>query len=249
MTKIKDIINYTESFAPSSLAEEWDNVGLLVGDDNNEVTKVILTLDITNDVIYDAKEKNANLIISHHPVIFNPITNLHTNHPVYNLAKNEISALCLHTNLDKSENGVNVALANKLNLNNLDFHLNDYAIIGELQKEYTSIQFASYIKKHLNVRGIKYTKGRPIKRILISSGGAGDTIFKFPPNSFDAFVTGDMKHHEFLYAKEHQISAYEAGHFNTENVIIEPLKQHLSEKFIDVTFIVSDKNIDPNQYY
>lgn len=246
--QLQKLIEFTNEYAPYDKKEDWDNVGLLVGDSNREISKVLLTLDITNEVIKEAKEKGCELIISHHPVIFNPITSLNTKHPVYNLAKNNIYALCLHTNLDKAENGVNITLAETLSLQSLQKYDDNLFIIGELEKEMNSEEFASFIKDKLKLGGIKYTKGKNIKSVAVSCGGAGDEVFRLENYEFDAFVTGDMKHHEFLYAKSHNISAYEAGHYNTEHIIVPKLKELLSDQFPDIEFLISETDCDPNKY-
>lgn len=246
--QLQKLIEFTNEYAPYDKKEDWDNVGLLVGDSNREISKVLLTLDITNEVINEAKEKECELIISHHPVIFNPITSLNTKHPVYNLANNDIYALCLHTNLDKAEDGVNITLAKTLNLQNLQKYDDNLFIIGKLEKEMNSEEFASFIKDKLKLGGIKYTKGKNIKSVAVSCGGAGDEVFRLENYEFDAFVTGDMKHHEFLYAKSHNISAYEAGHYNTEHIIIPKLKGILSVQFPNIEFLISETDCDPNQY-
>ena len=102
MARVYDIYNAINSFAPFKLQENWDNAGLIVGDMQSEVKTAVLALDITNPVIQEAAKFNAQLIISHHPVIFNAIKRVPSNSPVYNLAKNNMSAICAHTNLDLS---------------------------------------------------------------------------------------------------------------------------------------------------
>ena len=111
MSTVKDIYNYIDKIAPFNSAMDFDNCGMLVGNYSAVVNKVLLSLDITSSVIQEAKEIGANLIISHHPVIFNPIKRLDSNSMPYLLAKNDINAICAHTNLDMVEGGVNSSLA------------------------------------------------------------------------------------------------------------------------------------------
>ena len=115
MTKIVDIYNYIDSFAPFDIAMDFDNVGILVGDKNAEPTRAIVTLDVTDEVIDEAKEKSAQLIVSHHPVIFNPLKRLSADSVVYKLAQSGISVISAHTNLDLSSDGTNTAVFNALN--------------------------------------------------------------------------------------------------------------------------------------
>ena len=134
--KINDIVAYTQSIAPYESAESWDNVGLLAGSPDEEVSRVLLALDITADVIEEALEKGASMIISHHPVIFEPLRALSPDEPAYLLAKYGIAALCLHTNLDRAEQGVNTALGAALGLNNTRLFPEDFILTGEPDKEY-----------------------------------------------------------------------------------------------------------------
>ena len=107
MATIKDIYNFIDSFAPFNTQEEWDNSGLLVGDKNAKVTKILFALDVTSDVIEQAKNVGANLIITHHPVIFKAISNVLSDSLMYKLISNNISIICAHTNYDKAVDGVN----------------------------------------------------------------------------------------------------------------------------------------------
>lgn len=122
MTYVNDIFEYLNTFAPITTAASYDNPGLIVGNANQQVKKALLTLDISSKTSFEAVDKNAELIISHHPVIFNPIKKILKNDetaPIYNLINNSLSAICMHTNLDRAEGGVNDALCEKLSLNNI----------------------------------------------------------------------------------------------------------------------------------
>lgn len=246
MYKVSDIFNYTESFAPIETAAPWDNCGILVGDKNAYVTKALLCLDITNDVIQEAKEKGCELIISHHPVIFNPLKSVHKDSIVYNLIKADITTLCLHTNLDLAlDTGVNVSLAKQLNLLELTPTDDGFLFIGKLSTPLSADAFAQHVKTALNCSGVRYTLGRDVSTVAISSGAGSDGIELYEKYGFDAFATGELKHHHFLYAKEKDICAVEAGHFNTEDVVINPLIEKLSANYPDISFIKSTALTDP----
>ena len=119
MTTIKDILEFFEEFAPVDTAMNFDNCGLLIGSKNKPVNRVLVALDITNEVVDEADRLGAELIISHHPVIFNAIKRLDSSSVPYRLAEKNISAVCMHTNLDLSESfGVNLCLANAVGLKN-----------------------------------------------------------------------------------------------------------------------------------
>lgn len=247
MTTIKDIIDYCERFAPLSNAMDFDNVGLLVGDENTTVTKVIVTLDITPEVVTEAKSCGANLIISHHPVIFNPLKRLETNSVPYLLARENISALCLHTNLDLGENfGVNICLANALGLQNIEkyFSRNDEVcmVIGGISFDapVSMKDFAKFVKDKLCCEGLRYTDSdEKIIKVAVSSGAGGSEIYLAKNLGANVLVTGEIKHNQIIDANNMGLSIIDAGHFKTEDVVILPLAKMLGEKFKEVDFTKS----------
>lgn len=242
--KVNNIIEYTEKIAPFDAAAEWDNVGLLVGDKNAEISRVLLALDITPEVVKEAKEKGAGLIVSHHPVIFSPISALKPDAAEYLLAKYDIAALCLHTNLDRAEQGVNVALGNALGLKNTVFYPDDFLLVGEPETPCDADAYAELVKEKLRAPSVRYTDGK-VRRAAVSSGGGGEGVELYKKYGFDAFVTGEMKHHQYLYAQAHGIAAFDAGHFSTEDVVIKPLCDMLKKEFPDAEFLTSDKCVCP----
>lgn len=245
MTLIKDILQYADTVAPLSTKAEWDNCGLLVGDENTEIHKVLLSLDITESVVEEAAKKGCELIISHHPVIFSPMSSISSEHIVYKLIRNGVSALCLHTNLDRAEDiGVNVCLADTLGLSNCTLFCSDFLCVGTLPHTMTDKEFAKYVKQKLGCKGVRYTNGKDVRTVGVSSGGGGDAVELYDMYEFDALVTGELKHHQFLYANEHNLCAVEAGHFNTEDVVIPVLCDNLSAKFKDVSFEKSQSLCD-----
>lgn len=245
MTLIKDILNYTETIAPLSTQAPWDNSGLLVGSPDLKVSKVLLCLDITKSVVAEAKKLGCELIISHHPVIFSPLKSVESDSVIYQLVKNDIAALCLHTNLDISENvGVNECLAKALKLRDTTLYPEDFLCVGTLEKQMTDCEFAQHVKQALNCNGVRFTNGKNIKTVAVCSGAGSDAVELNDKYNFDAFVTGELKHHHFIYANEHSICAVEAGHFNTEDVVINPLLLNLSTRFDDVVFTKSESLCD-----
>lgn len=250
MTKAKDIFDYTQSFAPLCLAMPYDNCGILVGDSEKEVSKAIVTLDITSDVIDEAVRKGAELIISHHPIIFSPLKSVGIDSCVYKLIQNGITALCMHTNLDLSqENGVNITLAKALGLENIAIVEGECLLTGELQTEYSVEDFAKYVKERLDCQGVRYTKGeKSIRRVAVACGAGGDYVFNCEKLGADAFVTGEIKHHQIIKANEIGLTIVDAGHYKTEDVIIPVLVRLLSEKFADTQFYKSEAFND-NVFY
>ena len=244
--KLSKLVAFARQIAPFESAAEWDNVGLLVGSPERETDRVLLALDITPDIVEEAHEKGAGLIISHHPVIFSPLHTLRPDNAEYLLAKYDIAALCLHTNLDRAEGGVNTALGAALGLKNTTLYPDDFLLVGEPQEPCSAEEYAAFIKERLHAPSVRFTEGT-VNRVAVSSGGGGEGVELAAQYGFDAFVTGELKHHQYLYAKQHRIAAFDAGHFSTEDVVIAPLKDLLAAKFPTVEFLISEVSGCPYQ--
>lgn len=243
-----DIINAVADF-DSQLA--FDNSGLLVGDAATEVTRALLCLDITEDVIREAAGINANLIISHHPVIFDPIRALNSRDAAYLLAKNGIAALCCHTNLDLSPVcGVNVALASRLGLRNVRredvFGEDSVLFSGELAEPLEPADFARLVKERLNAGAVQLIPGDGcVKKVFLCSGAGDDQVKYAACRGGDAFLTGEMKHHEALEAAKTGLTCVVAGHYETEVVFREFLAAYLKKRVPDTAFLVSKAERPP----
>lgn len=259
MTTIDEIYRYIDGFAPFRTALSFDNVGLLVGSGETPVQRVLLALDITAEVVEEAAEKDCQLIISHHPVIFQPVRRLSAESVPYRLAQAGIAALCAHTNLDLSPEGVNTALAAALALQDvraLCRHTPEcggdplaYAVYGVLEQADTPRQFATYVKLTLSCEGVRWIEGnKPVKTVALCSGAGGDMVFEAAAQGIDAFVTGEIKHHELLAAREAGLTVVDAGHFKTENVVLPPLAQRLQKQFAGVAFSIAASGTDGVRY-
>lgn len=250
MSKIKDIIAFTEGFAPLSTAMEFDNVGLLIGSENSEVKKALVALDITDSVVSEAEQNGCELIISHHPVIFEPLRSIATNSVVYKLINKNIAALCLHTNLDLSPVfGVNTCLAEAVGVKNGKFVEGECLYIGELDEAVTNAEFAANVKKALDCKGLRYTFGdKVIKRAAICSGSGGDLAVLASELGADVLLTGEIKHNQIIAANHAGIAVVDAGHFKTEDIVIEPFAKKLGGEFDDVEFIRSQSCTDGVEY-
>lgn len=251
MTTINDILNYFETFAPVETAMDFDNCGLLVGDGEAAVTKALVTLDITAEVVEEAKSLGCELIISHHPVIFNPIKKMNPRSVPYLLAKNDIAAVCMHTNLDLAEDfGVNRCLAEAVGIKNpAKSNIGECMMTGELEAGLTSAEFAEKVKRALNCEGLRYTCcGKKIKRVAVACGAGGSDIFAAAAEGADALVTGEIKHHEINAANGLGITVVDAGHFKSEDIVILPLAKRLGEEFSEITFTKSKTYTDNMKY-
>ena len=247
MRTVNEISEYFETFAPLSSAMDFDNCGLLVGNKKQSVTKVLLTLDITQSVVFEAENLGCELIISHHPVIFSPLKKLDSASVPYLLATKNISALCMHTNLDLgTEFGVNICLAKAIGIKEVQIApLGECLFCGELSEKTDIDSLALSIKSALNCNGLRYTnKRREVKKVAVSSGAGGSNVFSAFEMGADVLVTGEIKHHEINLANALGIDISDVGHFKSEDVVILPLKEKLENRFSDIKFIKSQTYSD-----
>ncbi len=251
MAVVQEIFDVIDQVAPFSQAMEFDNVGLLVGDLACSVSKVLLALDITPEVVAEAEEVSAGLVISHHPVIFHPLKRLDAQSVPYLLAEKGIAALCCHTNLDLSQKvGVNVALARRLGLEEIKGELacgSGYILYsGMLREAMAPETFAAYGKERLNSDRVRLVPGqREVRKVCLCSGAGGEYLAQAAQAGGDAFLTGELRHHEALEAAALGITALEAGHYETEKPFGELLASYLSEKFPQTEFLLSKREKPP----
>lgn len=248
MTTVKNIYDYIDTIAPFKSAMDFDNVGILVGSSNQSIEKVLLALDITKDVIKEAVNLNIDLIVSHHPVIFRPVKFLKSDDCTYLLAKNNICAICAHTNLDIAERGVNYWLAKSLLLDELT-PMSSFGTVGTMKSPLQTKDFARYVKNQLTADGVRYTDiDKKIRRVAVCSGSGGDFVEEAVNCGADAFVTGEIKHSQILKANDLGLVIVDAGHFKTEDVVINPLLNDLKNKFSNVNFVKSKTCTDKIRY-
>ncbi len=234
-----DIYSYLNSLFPTDTACDFDNVGILVGEKNALVKKAIVALDCTLETIKKAKDMNSNLIITHHPVIFEPLKKILLGSVVFELIKNEISVISMHTNLDIAENGVSEELCKIIGLSDISSVTSSdgFVLKSGVISPISANKLAQQIKERLN-GNIRYTDGnKDISRVLVCSGSGGEFVFDAVLSGYDALVTSEVKHHQFLFAKDNGLSVFDAGHFCTEDIIVEPLAKTLNERFNDIEFI------------
>lgn len=223
---LQDILTLFEQKAPCATAEEWDNVGLLVDCGHTAVKTAVVALDATPAALAFAKENGAELLITHHPIVFAPLTEVAHTHPAAQALKNGISVLSLHTNLDKAAGGVNDTLAAKLGLQNVTVAADGMSRIGTLPTPLSAADFATLCSKTLNTP-VSYCGDNAVKTVAVCGGGAGDGVFAFA-NVADAYVTGEIKHHEWLAANAAGLCAVAAGHYATENPVVDAVCNWLS---------------------
>lgn len=238
MIKNRDIFDFLCEKYPLDTACDFDNPGFLVGNADAETKKVLIALDCDLKAVSYAKEMGCNLIVTHHPVIFDPLKSVTKGSVVYELIENGISVISMHTNLDIAEGGVNDCLCKALGLQNVEVYeaADGFKLRKAVSYESDPDRLAEEIKKHLGGT-VRYVGGRPIKNVLICSGSGGDFLDDAITGGFDALITADVKHNVFLDALNAGISLFDAGHYHTENVVVEPLCDILKDKFKGTEFI------------
>jgi len=241
MTTVKNIYDYINSIAPFDTQEEWDNSGHLVGDFRKEVKKCVMALDATRDVCRFACDVGADLLLTHHPVIFGGITDVKSDSVVYTLANSGVAAVSAHTNFDLADGGINDSLAEILGLSN-PRHIDGTLIVaGELENEMSIDDLAEFVSDRLDVAGIRYTDTDKLIKTVAVGGGACEEYTELASQYADVLITGDMKYHKMLDASESGFTVISAGHYETEYAAFMMLKNKLEKLFTDVEFISANQ--------
>ena len=243
MPTVHEIESALLGLAPRELAMDWDNVGLLLGDPAAEVTRVLLSLDVTDAAAAEAKEKGCQLIVSHHPLMnvrwhqremqtLRPDTRL--GRLLTTLVKNDIAVISQHTNLDAAPGGVNDALAVSLRLEDpgpLPGDESGICRVGTLKETMAPADFAAFVGRALSAGNVRWCGGRPVRRVAVGGGACGDFIPRVLAAGCDTFVTSDLSYHQFLDAAAEGLNLLDAGHFPTENGVLSVLEAYLKGKY------------------
>ncbi|WP_297427023.1 Nif3-like dinuclear metal center hexameric protein [Clostridium sp.] len=262
MTKVIDVAKEIEKFAPKFLSEDYDNVGLMVGDESKEVKKVLLALDCTKEVIKEAIETKSDLIITHHPLIFRKPKNIVKGDllgdKVISLIKEDIALYSCHTNLDSVKGGINETIVNMLGLTsseiiapseNKNYKDSGIGRIVRLEKERSLNDIINLVKTNLNVKNMRIVRGADKIKVLAVINGSGQDFFQKAENlGAQCIITGDTTYHFASDFKEMGISIIDAGHFSTEYLVFLKSLEFLKDKFQDVEFIFSTKCEDPYEF-
>lgn len=257
------IINILNSIAPFSYAEDWDNVGLMIGDPLREITGIIAGLDPTLGLLSEAHEVGANLIITHHPNIFHPLKNIQTNQPdgafIAQAINHNIAIIACHTNLDIVKNGVNTALANKIGLIDTQalvptthpFPAIGLGLSGKLAKPQKAESFFTNLCHQLDLAAINISGQVPenIERIAICGGSGSEFAPLAQKSGAQVYITGEVKHSTARWAEDAGFCIVDAGHYGTENLVIHELVKILDKKMAEqgmhITIKASVKQQNP----
>ncbi len=253
MAKLSDLYGRIAELAPVELKLGFDNVGLLVGSWEDEVDRVLCALDITEEVIEEGKRLGADLLVSHHPLFFelkNVTDSDTTGSRVLHLARAGMSAICMHTNLDIAPGGVNDVLAGVLGISDAaPFGAERCGRVGWVEEQ-SLPDFMGRVKAALNAGGLRYVDaGRPVHRVAVLGGAGGNDMTDALEAGADTYVTADVKHHQFIDARELGLNLIDAGHFSTENVVVPVLAELIASSFPEVEVSVSRAHVQPERFF
>lgn len=258
MAKISEIYAFLNQSFPFCDAEKWDNSGYLVESDC-EVKKIIVSLDATCKVVNEAIDKKAELIITHHPVIFSPISALSLSNPAVLAVKNSVGIISAHTNYDVSSLGADALLEKTLvnafgftDVKILDITDRDKNIgfgrIGIIPEAKTADEFAKDLKTLFNADSIRYTAcEKPIKKVAFCCGGGSSYIEKAIALGCDAYITSDVKHSSYISAENAGMALFTPTHYQMEKPAMTNIVKVLSDKFPEIEILESEFESEPSK--
>ena len=258
MTTVADILQFIEGIAPPYMKMDWDNCGLLCGRREKEVRKILVALDPFRNVIREAIDLGADLIVTHHPLIFrSPLTAVNedteTGRCVLELVEHGIAAINAHTNLDLAPGGVNDVLARTLGLQDIEI-INPIENYGLLRRGTVAEQplsaFLGTVKENLHCGGLRYVDaGKPVRKVAVGGGSCADEMEEALASGCDTFVTADVKYNQFRTAFELGLNLIDAGHFHTENPVMPVLAEKLAAQFPGVDVVFSKNHTDCMKFF
>lgn len=257
MTTVRDIHTFLNTLAPEYMKEDWDHVGLLCGRADAPVRRVLVALDPFEAVCAEAKAVGAQLLLTHHPAIWD-LTEVsdrtEQGRNLLFLAENGIAALNAHTNLDSAPDGVNDCLAAQLGLTDVrvidpvgtDAEGRPYGLLrmGTLPEQ-SPAEFAARVKRLLGCEGLRYADGgRPVRTVAVGGGSCSSALPRVAALGCDAFVTADVKYNTFHDATVLGVTLVDAGHLQTENPVCASLAARLARQFPQLEVLLSERAAD-----
>ena len=258
MPTVREIEQALFELAPGEAAMEWDNVGHLLGDPDQAVERVLVALDITEGVADEAIASGCQLVVAHHPVMncrWTPVHNIRDDtfqgHLFLKLLRNNVSAICMHTNLDIAWGGVNDALAQRLELVDPGpLCENGLGRVGEYPESVALADYVRFVCQALGFNGLRYADaGKPVRRVAVGGGACGEFEEDAIRAGCDTFVTADLSYHQFLDAAGKGINLIDAGHFPTEDPVCEKVITYLTDRFPELAVSKSASHKEVIQYY
>ena len=253
----REIIEIIEHTYPKHAAEKWDNVGLLVGRTDKEVKKIFVALDATDEVIESAIESGADMIVTHHPMIFSPMKKITNEHfigsRVVKLLQHDISYYAMHTNYDVL--GMAELSGKILGLQEMEvFEVTDvekgigYGRIGNLEKEFTLAECCKLVKQRFSLAGVRLfgDMNQVVKCAAILPGSGKDMIATAISKGANVYITGDISHHDGIDALAQGLAVIDAGHYGLEHIFINDVVSYM-EQYLEGVLIEKAEIIHPFQ--
>ena len=260
MITVGDILTFMETVAPQYMQYEWDNTGMLCGRRSKTVKKILVALDPFEEVCREAAELGADLLITHHPLIFSAPKSINDEtdmgRAIMVLIENGITAVNAHTNLDCAPGGINDTLAAVLGLADIEIidPKGDDIKYGLLRMGTVPTQpldaFLPLIKDRLGCDGLRYVDGgKPVHKVAVGGGSCGSDLPDAIKAGCDTFVTADVKYNQFHDAKAAGINMIDAGHFHTENPVCAVLAKKLRKAFPETEILLSKRLRDSMKFF
>ena len=257
---VADIIRILEELAPRQLAEDWDNSGLQVGSMQWPVKKVWVSLDPSPPVIQAACKQNVSLLVTHHPLIFRPLKSIDCSHylgkSIQLAVEHRLCIFSVHTNLDKTDSGLNDMLAERIGLRDvtvLDSHDGSLSFgrIGELARSSSVEALAESVKGALNIEYVRVAGDlkQEVSKVLVCSGSGSGLLQEFLASDAHVYLSGDLRYHDALEVSHAHRAMIDIGHFASEHIMVDALAHLLSTELaaVDaaVEVIAYEKEKDP----
>lgn len=262
MATVKDIFGFIGTVAPTYMKESWDNVGLNCGRMDKEVKTVLVALDPFAGVCKEAEDVGADLLVTHHALLWNPgfITDeTQQGKNALFLIERGIPCINAHTNLDLAPGGVNDTLAKVLGLEDVqvvnpvgkDGEGREYGLLRQgTVAEQPLENFLALVKERLGCLGLRYADGgKPVRKVCVGGGACGSELMDAYRAGCDTFVTADVKYNQFWDAKDLGMSIIDAGHFHTENPVVKVLADKIAAAFPEIQVIVSKTHTDCAKFF
>jgi dinuclear metal center YbgI/SA1388 family protein len=266
---VRDLITVLDKFAAPALAEGWDNIGLMVGEPDLEISAILIALDPTLEVLNEAKEKGCNTIVTHHPLIFKGLKSLRTDQPegrvLTRALTDRLAIIACHTNLDKVPGGVNEMLAAHLGLVNCRVLVPDSAAselskvgfgrIGDLPVPLNFEDFKGLIRERLDLQVVKVAGPPPaeITTVAVCGGSGSELAPAARVGGAQIYLSGEIKHSMARWAESVEFCIVDGGHFATENVMVSGLAKLIQSGFAEldlaVAVLTTESQTCPFRYY
>ncbi|MFR9503044.1 MAG: Nif3-like dinuclear metal center hexameric protein [Rikenellaceae bacterium] len=260
MVTIKCVTDLIEEFAPLSYQASYDNSGLIVGRSQSEVRGVLLAVDVTEEVLEEAKREGVNLIITHHPIVFHPLKRFNSatyvERCVEKAIRSDIALYACHTNLDSTVEGMSWRLAKMLGLSDLQLLESTspvegigFGVVGQLERPIAFEKYLEVMAEKLNLTSVRFSSpiDRLVSKVALCTGSGGSLMSTVKGSGVDLYITADLKYNDFMEPGS-EFTIVDIGHFESEYCAIDLLYDILSKKMFNFAVRKSEASCNPVYY-